>query len=99
MSIGSKLVLLAGLSLPLVQVSLRAEDKASFKDEKEKASYAIGMYFGNQIKHGNMDLDADLVAATMKDILAGKEAKFTDQEGMQVIRAYQMESRKKLAEK
>jgi FKBP-type peptidyl-prolyl cis-trans isomerase len=99
MSIGSKLVLLAGLSLPLVQVSLRAEDKPSFKDEKEKASYAIGMYFGNQIKRGGMELDADLVAATMKDVLAGKEAKLTDQEGMQVIRTYQQESRKKLAEK
>lgn len=93
------MVLLAGLALPLVQVSLRAEDKPQFKDDKEKASYAIGMYFGNQIKRGNMDLDADLVASTMKDILAGKTPTLTDQEGMQVIRSYQQESRRKLAEK
>jgi FKBP-type peptidyl-prolyl cis-trans isomerase len=99
MSIGSKLVLVVGLALPLVQVSVRAEDKPQFKDDKEKASYAIGMYFGNQVKRGNMELDADVVAATMKDILAGKDARLTDQEGMQVIRAYQQESRRKLAEK
>ena len=99
MSIGSKLVLVVGLALPLVQVSARAEDKPQFKDDKEKASYAIGMYFGNQVKRGNMELDADVVAATMKDILAGKDARLTDQEGMQVIRAYQAESRRKLAEK
>ncbi len=89
----------AGLILALVQTSVRAEDKAQFKDEKEKASYAIGMYFGNQIKRGNLDLDADVVAGAMKDILAGKEARITDQEGMQVIRSYQMESKRKLAEK
>ena len=93
------MMLLVGLALPLAQVSLRAEDKPQFKDDKEKASYAIGMYFGNQIKRGNMELDADLVASTMKDILAGKTPALTDQEGMQVIRSYQQESRRKLAEK
>ncbi len=93
------MILLVGLSLPLVQVSVRADDKPAFKDDKEKASYAIGAYFGNQIKRGNMELDADVVASAMKDILAGKDARLTDQEGMQVIRNYQQESRRKVGEK
>lgn len=99
MSIGSKLVLLAGLALPLSQSLVRADDKPAFKDEKEKVSYAIGSYFGNQIKKGNMEVDADVVVNAMKDVLNGKEPKLSDQEGMQAIRAYQMESRRKLAEK
>ncbi|HVV71351.1 MAG TPA: FKBP-type peptidyl-prolyl cis-trans isomerase [Verrucomicrobiae bacterium] len=99
MSIGSKLVLVLGLALPLSQCPLRAEDKPAFKDEKEKVSYAIGAYFGNQIKKGNMEVDADVVVSAMKDVLAGKEPKLNDQEGLQTIRAYQMESRRKLAEK
>jgi len=93
------MVLLVGIGLPLLQCPLQAEDKPAFKDEREKASYAIGVYFGNQVKRGNMDLDADVVASAMKDILAGKEAQLTDQEGMQVIRSYQAESKRKLAEK
>jgi FKBP-type peptidyl-prolyl cis-trans isomerase len=99
MSIGSKLVFVISLGLCCLPASMRAEDKPAFKDEKEKASYAIGMYFANQIKRGNMEVDVDLVTSTIKDILSGKEGRLTDQEGMQVIRSYQQESRRKLAEK
>jgi len=99
MRIGSKLVLVVGLSLSLVQSGARAEDKPAFKDDKEKASYAIGMYFGNQVKRSNMDLDEEVVIAAMKDMLAGKDARMTDPEAQAVIRSYNMESRKKLAEK
>jgi FKBP-type peptidyl-prolyl cis-trans isomerase len=74
-------------------------DKSAFKDDKEKASYAIGMYFGTQLKRGGMDIDEDVAIGAMKDMLAGKEPKLTEQEVQTVIRSYQMESRKKLAEK
>jgi len=99
MSIGSKLVLPVGLGLALLQVCVQAEDKPAFKDDREKASYAVGMYFANQVKRGNMDLDADVMMSTMKDILAGKEARLTDLEGRQAITSYQQESRRKLTEK
>ena len=93
------MVLVASLGLAVVPVRARAENSPAFKDEKEKASYAIGMYFGNQIKRSNMELDQDVVIAAMKDMLAGKEARMTDPEAQSVIRSYNMESRKKLAEK
>ena len=99
MRIGLNMVLVAGLSLASVQVKARAEDKPAFKDDKEKASYAIGMYFGNQIKRSNMELDEEVVISAMKDMLAGKDARMTDPEAQAVIRSYNMESRKKLAEK
>src|ERR1051326_1918386 len=99
MRIGLKMALVAAVGMALVQVQARAEDKPAFKDDKEKASYAIGMYFGNQIKRSNMELDEDVVVSAMKDILAGKEGRLSDQEGQTVIRSYQMESRKKVADK
>ena len=100
MRIGLKMALAIGLGLATVQSSVRAaEDKPAFKDDKEKASYAIGMYFGNQIKRSNMELDEDVIVSAMKDMLAGKEPRLNDQESQSVIRSYQMESRKKVAEK
>jgi len=107
MRIGLKTVAVIGLGLALVQSGARAADNkpadnktaASFKDDKEKASYAIGMYFGSQIKRSNMDLDEEVVIGALKDMLAGKEARLSDHDAQTVIRSYQMEARKKVAEK
>jgi len=99
MRIGLKMVLMTGLGLALVQVVRAADDKPAFKDDKEKASYAIGMYFGNQVKRSNMELDEDVVISALKDMLAGKESRLTDQEAQTVIRSYQKESREKVAAK
>lgn len=99
MRIGLNMGLIMGFGLALLQVAGQAEDKPAFKDDKEKASYAIGMYFGNQIKRSNMEIDEDVAIAAMKEMLAGKESRLTEQEAQTVIRSYQMESRKKVAEK
>src|ERR1043165_5516705 len=96
---GIKLILAGGLAAGWLQLCAGAEDKAAFKDDKDKASYGIGMYFGNQIKRGNLEVDMDAVVAAMKDVLAGKELKLTDAQGREAINAYQTESRKKVAEK
>jgi FKBP-type peptidyl-prolyl cis-trans isomerase len=105
MRIGLKMVLVTGLGLTLLQTAGRAADnpasadKSAFKDDKEKASYAIGMYFGNQLKRSGMEIDEAVAVGALKEMLAGKEPKLTEQEAQTVIRSYQMESRKKLAEK
>src|SRR5215470_6696984 len=110
MRIGLKTVATIGVGLALVQLGTRAADNKpadskpaepaeSFKDDKEKASYAIGMYFGNQVKRSNMDLDEEVVISALKDMLAGKEARLSDHDAQTVIRSYQMEARKKVAEK
>lgn len=112
MRIGFKTVAVIGLGVALVQLGARAADNkpadskpaddkpaSSFKDDKEKASYAIGMYFGTQIKRSNMDLDEDVVIGALKDMLAGKEARLPEHDAQTVIRSYQMETRKKVAEK
>jgi FKBP-type peptidyl-prolyl cis-trans isomerases 1 len=88
-----------GLALGLASMPGRAEDKPAFKDDREKASYGIGLVFGNQIKRSSMDVDADLVVAAMKDVLAGNDLKLSEQQSQEAIRNYQQESRKKIAEK
>jgi FKBP-type peptidyl-prolyl cis-trans isomerase len=99
MNIRSKLILAAGLALGLSQPLRAADEKSDFKDDKEKASYAIGMYFGNQIKRGNMEVDAETVNSAMHDVLAGKTLKLTDQQAQEAIRTYQMAEQKRVSDK
>jgi FKBP-type peptidyl-prolyl cis-trans isomerase len=99
MRIGLKVAAAAALGLALVQLPCRAEDKPAFKDDKEKASYAIGMFFGNQIKRSSMQLDLDVVSSAMKDALEGRELRLTDTQAQEAIRGYQQEAQRKTAEK
>jgi FKBP-type peptidyl-prolyl cis-trans isomerase FklB len=46
-----------------------------------------------------MDVDVDVAAAAIKDILAGREPRLTDQQSQEAIQAYQKESQSKAADK
>jgi FKBP-type peptidyl-prolyl cis-trans isomerase FklB len=59
----------------------------------------VGVYFGNQIKRSTMDVDVDVVTAAIKDVLAGKEPRLTDQQSQEAISAFQKESQAKAADK
>lgn len=108
---GLRIILAAGLGAALVQLPASAADQktgqppaapsqaATFTSDKEKASYAVGMYFGNLIKRNNLELDLNTVIGSMKEVLDGKTMKLTDQEGQQTIMAYQKQMREKSAEK
>lgn len=99
MRIGSKLLLVTVVSAAILQRAGAADEKPAFKDEKEKASYAVGIFVGNQIKRSNMDVDLDTLVGAVKDVLAGKDLRLTDMQASEAIRSYQMEARKKVAEK
>ncbi len=78
---------------------LRAEGTNSpFKDEKEKANYAIGLNVGNSFKQGNLEYDSAAFEQGMKDALVGKPS-LTMQEAGDVIRKYQTERRAVIGEK
>ena len=96
-----KVAFVTGLGLVALTSSLLAADEkpAAFKDDKEKASYAIGMSIGKNLQRGGLDVDIDVLASALKDVQAGKEGKMNDKEAQDAIRSYQMESQKKVAEK
>lgn len=70
----------------------RAEDAKTFKDDKEKANYAIGLNVGANFKQGNLEYDSAAFEQGMKDALSGKQG-MTQQEAGEVIRKYQTERR------
>ena len=89
------------LALPLAITSPApgADDKpadSTLKTEKEKLSYSIGMYFGNQIKRNNTEVDTDMVVSGMKDVLTDSPHKLTDAQSQEVLRNYQQAQRAKM---
>lgn len=100
MNIGRRIILTTALALlPLAPAALQAQDPASFKDDKEKASYAIGLYFGNNIKGGNLEVDTDVMMTGIKDVLAGRDPKLTQPQAKEAITTYQQASRAKALDK
>jgi len=98
MRIVLKLLIVTALSTVALQRVGAADEKPAFKDERDKASYAIGVYFGNQVKRSSMDVDLDVVRAAMSDVLGGKELRLTDMQASETLRSYQQESKRKVAE-
>lgn len=88
-----------GLLVAVAGLAPAADEKATFSSDKEKASYAVGMTFGSQIKRAGFEVDVDVVAAAMRDVLAGKEPRLKDTEAREAIMSYQQASRQKAAEK
>ena len=99
MRIALKMLLVGALGIATLERVDAAEDKPAFKDEKEKASYAVGIFVGNQIKRSNMDVDLNVLLSAVNDVLGGKELRLTDMQAQEAIRTYQQEARKKMAEK
>ena len=89
-----KMILVGVLGVALLQPSVRAaatDDKAELKDQKTKVSYAIGMNIGNNLKRSGYDVDVDVLAGAIRDVLAGKEMKMTEPQAREALMAYQKE--------
>lgn len=93
-----KLRTIALASIGMAAFMIRAEDKATFKDEREKASYAVGLNLGNNWKRGDIDLDPDAVLRGIKDVYSGAP-KLSEDETRSVLTAYQQEISAKQQEK
>jgi len=86
------------LTLGLLSALVRAEDKVTFKDQKDKTSYAIGSNIGGSLRRQEADINFDTLIKGMKDGMDGKSA-LTDQEMREVMTAWQRENRAKQEEK
>ena len=90
------IMILLGL---VVATAARAEDAKTFKDEKEKISYAIGMYYGNTLKRMDVDVDYDGLLRGIKDAQAGGLTLLSELEVRQILTKYQQELTAKAQEK
>jgi FKBP-type peptidyl-prolyl cis-trans isomerase FklB len=68
------------LSASLLAFPLFGQEKSpQLKDQKDKVSYAIGIQIGANIARQKVDINPDVLAAGIKDTIAGKPQLTTDQ--------------------
>ena len=60
------------------------------KTEKHKLSYSMGMDLGGQLKARSVDIDPELFARGLEDVLTGSKTLLTEDEAKKVITALQM---------
>ncbi|BCR03822.1 outer membrane protein MIP [Desulfuromonas versatilis] len=73
--------------------------KLVLKDMKDKISYSIGLNIGKDFKENGMDIDADILAQGIRDVMAGGELLMNDQEIQETLMAFQQEAVAKQQEK
>ncbi len=89
---------LVGLSFALTASAFAVK----LDTDKKKASYAIGQQISQSFKAQNVDVDVDVVAASIKDGLANKKSQLSQEEmtkAMQKLQESQMAKEKATAEK
>jgi FKBP-type peptidyl-prolyl cis-trans isomerase FklB len=72
-----------------------AKTQAPFtlKTQKEKASYAIGMNIGKNLKRDSVEIDPAVLSRGLRDALAGNKLLLTDDEAKAALTALQAEVR------
>ena len=77
----TKLMILVSL-LPLTFAACNGEKKVDLTSDKSKMSYFIGQQIGKQLKQDKLEIDPEVLAASIGDIYAGKEPRLSQAEMM-----------------
>jgi FKBP-type peptidyl-prolyl cis-trans isomerase FklB len=91
--------LIIGLIVAIAAPALAADDSAAPTNKKDKISYSIGMDIGSNLKRQELDLNADALAAGLKDAFSGGKTKLTQDEVRQVLTDFQQEIQAKMQER
>jgi FKBP-type peptidyl-prolyl cis-trans isomerase FklB len=74
-----------------------AQDKTELKDQKEKASYAIGLELGTSLKKGKMEINTDTLQKGLKDGLSGAKPLLNEEQVKETMTALQKDMMDKQA--
>lgn len=70
---------------------LFADGTNVLSDEKARVSYAIGMSMGHNLQRQGVEVDADLTARGLKDLLSGATPLLTPEQAQETLMAFQKE--------
>ncbi|MDH7514368.1 MAG: FKBP-type peptidyl-prolyl cis-trans isomerase [Bacteroidota bacterium] len=74
----------------LLAVQAYGQTTLELRTRKDSISYAIGLNIGRNFKMQNIDIDMDLLAAGMKDMLA-EMPRLTESKAEEIVMSYQQE--------
>lgn len=89
---------LAAVSLFLL-TGLASAEMQELKTDKDRLSYSMGVATGTQMKRQSIEVDADMFARGLKDVVSGGKLQMTDQEVQDALMKFQQEMAAKQAEK
>jgi FKBP-type peptidyl-prolyl cis-trans isomerase FklB len=92
------MLLTAAFGCALLQTARAADEKTAFTDDKSKISYGIGMNIAANLKRSGVDVDVDVLAGAIKDVLTGKQTKLTEEQAREALMNYQKQVMAKRAE-
>lgn len=91
--------LLATVLLTTVSCGLVGDSKkVDITSDKAKVSYTIGQQLGQQLKKSGLDIDADVLAASVSDVLNGKESRLKPEDMQAAMMKAQQAQVEKAAE-
>ncbi len=72
-----KKIVIVALCFCFLAASAKAADQVPLADQKAKDSYSLGYQFGKTLTAQEVDVDADVVIAAVRDALTGKQPALT----------------------
>lgn len=95
-----KFVWIAVITVFFMACQSNTQDKAHvMKSSKDTVSYSIGMNIGRDMKRQSIDIDPDILAQGIKDILNGSKQQITDEQAQSAMMAFQQEMHMKTEQK
>lgn len=85
--------------LVLLLAGIVYAESQGFKSEKEKLSYSMGVATGTQLKRQEIDVDTDMFAKGIKDVISGTPLMLSEQEVQETLMKFQKDLAAKQAEK
>ena len=83
---------------PHAATTAKSAQPLTLTTNKDKASYAIGMSLGQNMKNDGADLDPDILMRGLKDGFSGSKPLMTDEQAKAAITAFRTEMMKKKEE-
>jgi FKBP-type peptidyl-prolyl cis-trans isomerase FklB len=86
-----KFAWLAIVSVFLMACQGNTQEQAHMKSMKDSISYSIGMNIGKDLKNQSIDVDPQLIAAGIKDMISGAKPQLTDEQIQSCMTSLQTE--------
>ena len=80
---------MAALCVALIPCQGKSQERTQLKSQKDSVSYSIGLNIGNSFRQQSMEVDPDVLAQGIKDVLSGGKPMLTEEEAKATLNALQ----------
>jgi FKBP-type peptidyl-prolyl cis-trans isomerase len=83
------------VSMVLLACQGNTQNKVELKSQQDSVSYMLGMSIGKNFKQQSIEVNADIVAQGIRDVLSGGTTMFTDEQAQNLMMEFQVGMRTK----